>query len=95
MRGKLLITQIGYENNRDSLGGPIAKKKRTEKVSSDDRVTLKFDRYFWDLVTREIDNHPEWGVKSVPDFVRRAVDNELNTRKKSIDRKVIELRFKP
>ena len=73
----------------------MAKKKHIKKTSKDNRVTLKFDKDFWDHVTKEIDNHPEWGVKSVPDFVRRAVDNELNSRKKSIDRKVIELRFKP
>ena len=66
-----------------------------KKKPQDGRVTLKFDRDYWNLVKKEIDNHPEWGVKSVPDFVRRAVDNELNSRRKSTDRKVIELRFKP
>jgi hypothetical protein len=73
----------------------MTKKKHMKKTSKDNRVTLKFDKEFWDLVTKEIDNHPEWGVKSVPDFVRRAVDNELNARKKSMERKVIELRFRP
>jgi hypothetical protein len=66
-----------------------------KKTPKDNRVTLKFDKKFWDLVAKEIDNHPERGVKSVPDFVRRAVDNELNARKNSIERKVIELRLKP
>jgi len=73
----------------------MVKKKHMKKTPKDNRVTLKFDKEFWNLVTKEIDNHPEWGVKSVPDFVRRAVDNELNARKKSTDRKVIELRFRP
>jgi hypothetical protein len=73
----------------------MTKKKHMKKSPKDDRVTLKFDKGFWDHVTKEIDNHPEWGVKSVPDFVRRAVDNELNSRKKSMERKIIELRFKP
>jgi hypothetical protein len=62
-------------------------------LPKDDRVTLKFDKEFWNLVAKEIDEHPEWGVTSVPDFVRRAVDNELNARRKSTDRKMIELRF--
>ncbi len=73
----------------------MVKKKNMKKMPKDGRVTLKFDKEFWDLVANEIEKHPEWGVRSVPDFVRRAVDNELNSRKKSIDRKVIELRFKP
>jgi hypothetical protein len=72
----------------------MTKKKHMKKSPKDSRVTLKFDKGFWDLVAKEIDKHPEWGVKSVPDFVRRAVDNELNARTKSIDRKVIELHLK-
>jgi len=72
----------------------MTKKKHMKKSPKDNRVTLKFDKGFWDLVAKEIDNHPEWGVKSVPDFVRRAVDNELNARTRSEDRKVIELRFR-
>lgn len=72
----------------------MADKKHMKKSPKDDRVTLKFDKGFWDLVAKEIDKHPEWGVRSVPDFVRRAVDNELNARRKSMERKVVELRFK-
>ena len=72
----------------------MTKKKHMKKSPKDNRVTLKFDKGFWDLVAKEIDNHPEWGVKSVPDFVRRAVDNELNARTRSEGRKVIELRFR-
>jgi len=72
----------------------MTKKKHMKKSPKDNRVTLKFDKGFWDLVAKEINNHPEWGVKSVPDFVRRAVDNELNARTRSEDRKVIELRFR-
>jgi len=73
----------------------MTKKKHTKKSPKDSRVTLKFDKGFWDLVAKEIKKHPEWGVKSVPDFVRRAVDNELNARQRSTERKVIELHLKP
>jgi hypothetical protein len=73
----------------------MTKNKHMKKSLKDDRVTLKFDKGFWNLVAKEINKHPEWGVKSVPDFVRRAVDNELNARKKSTERKVVELRLKP
>jgi hypothetical protein len=69
----------------------MIKKKHMKKSHKDGRVTLKFDKGFWDLVAKEIDKHPEWGVKSVPDFVRRAVDNELNARHRLTERKVIEL----
>jgi hypothetical protein len=69
----------------------MAKKKHMKKSPKDNRVTLKFDKEFWDLVANEIDKHPEWGVKSVPDFVRRAVDNELSNRKRTVERKTIQI----
>ena len=72
----------------------MVKKKHMKKSSKDDRITLKFDKEFWNLIAKEIDKHPEWGVKSVPDFVRRAVDNELNSRQRLTERKVIELQLK-
>ena len=63
---------------------------KSEKTR-DDRITIKLDKNLWKIISDQIKLHPEWGVKSVSDFIRRAVDNELNTRKRISERKVIEL----
>jgi len=41
---------------------------------------MKFDKALWRRVENLVKSHPEWGIISVPDFVRRAVENEIKTR---------------
>ncbi|WP_156786005.1 ribbon-helix-helix domain-containing protein [Archaeoglobus veneficus] len=36
-------------------------------------VTLKLPEEFVDMVKRFIDEHPEWGYTSVPEFVKEAI----------------------
>jgi len=61
----------------------------------DDRVTLKIDRRLWKRIEQEIAEHPEWGVISVPEFVRRAIDSEFRNRKEEASNRVITLCFSP
>lgn len=61
----------------------------------DDRVTLKIDRPLWRKMEQEINDHPEWGIISVPEFVRRAIDSEIRTRKEEASSRVITLCFSP
>ena len=60
----------------------------------DTRVTLKLDRPLWNRIQELIEAHPEWGVVSVPDFIRRAVETEIKSRKEQSAR-VINLCFAP
>ncbi len=46
------------------------------------RATIKIERALWDKVNSLIRAHPEWGVLSVPEFVRRAIDSEIRSRGK-------------
>jgi hypothetical protein len=61
----------------------------------DDRVTLKMDRPLWNQIQHMIETHPEWGIISVPDFVRRAVDSEMRARMEQSSSRVITLCFAP
>jgi len=36
-------------------------------------VTLKLPKEFVDMVKRFIEEHPEWGYTSVPEFVKEAI----------------------
>ena len=60
-------------------------------VSKDDRVTLKIDKPLWKKIESLIKSHPEWGVISVPEFVRRAIDTEIRARKEAETSRVITL----
>lgn len=60
-------------------------------VSKDDRVTLKIDKRLWKEIESLIESHPDWGVISVPEFVRRAIDSEIRARKESGNNRVITL----
>lgn len=62
-------------------------------VSKDDRVTLKIDKKLWKKIESLIKSHPEWGVISVPEFVRRAIDAEIRARMESENNRVITLRL--
>ena len=63
--------------------------------SSDDRVTLKIDRKLWKTVDELIKSHPEWGIISVPEFVRRAIDSEIRARAEAENSRVVTLCFSP
>ena len=60
-------------------------------ASKDDRVTLKIDKKLWKEIESLIESHPEWGVISVPEFVRRAIDSEIRARKEPGNNRVISL----
>jgi hypothetical protein len=60
-----------------------------------EKKALKLKRETWNIIVDEIEKHPEWGMRSVPDFVRRAVDNELNLRLRILERKVIRINLEP
>gem|GEM_PF-1138818 len=66
-----------------------AKKKKLSRP--DNRVTIKLDPTLYRAVSSIVADHPEWGITSVSDFVRRAIDRELTLRSMSTDRKVIEI----
>ena len=54
---------------------------------------MKFDKALWKRVERIVKSHPEWGIVSVPDFVRRAVENEIKTRQEEDSNRVLTLCF--
>lgn len=76
-----------------SRGVNLTGRKKKKKLI-DERVTIKIDKSLWRLLSDKISKHPEWGIKSVSDFIRRAIDNELNVRLESPDRKVLEVRLR-
>lgn len=65
------------------------------RATKDDRVTIKIDKDLWHAIDVRIKEHPEWGMRSVSDFIRRAVDRELEYRSGSFDKKIIEIALKP
>ena len=67
---------------------------RKTKKQSDDRVTIKIDKKLWKTISDMIKHHPEWGIRSVSDFIRRAVDNEIGLRMRVSERKVIEINLR-
>lgn len=61
----------------------------------DDRVTMKVERQLWEEMDRLIQTHPEWGILSVPEFVRRAIDTEMRSRKDAEKSRTISLCLAP
>ena len=68
---------------------------RKNKAVVDDRVTIKIDRTLWKVITEQIENHPEWGMASVSDFIRRSVDRELDYRTMTAGQKMVEIQLNP
>ncbi len=66
-----------------------------KKTILDDRVTIKIDRGLWKVITEQIEKHPEWGMSSVSDFIRRSVDRELEYRTMTAGQKMIEIQLNP
>ena len=54
---------------------------------------MKFDKALWRRVESLVKSHPEWGILSVPDFVRRAVENEIKKREEEGANRVLTLCF--
>ena len=73
--------------------GEVWFTKSEKEKKTDDRVNIKLPRDLCKLISQKIREHPEWGIRSISDFVRRAMDNELRIRLGDIDRKVIEIRM--
>ena len=63
--------------------------------NKDDRITIKIEKDMWKVISKEIKNHPEWGVKSVSEFIRRAISNELEEKTSVTERKVLEIQLRP
>jgi len=61
----------------------------------DDRVTLKMDRALWKKIEELVKANPEWGLSSVSEFVRRAIDSEIRARKEEKGSRVITLCLAP
>lgn len=53
------------------------------------------DRALWERVQGLIDTHPEWGILSVPEFIRRAIDSELRHRMEADSSRTISLQITP
>ena len=66
-----------------------------KKAIVDDRVTIKIDRTLWKVITEQIERHPEWGMSSVSDFIRRSVDRELEYRTMTAGQKTLEIQLNP
>lgn len=62
-----------------------------DKSKKDKRITIKIDPSLWKAISAEIERHPEWGINSVSEFIRRAIDHEMIARKSNQDRKIIEI----
>lgn len=56
---------------------------------------MKFDKALWRRVESLVKSHPEWGIISVPDFVRRAVENEIKARREEESNRVVTLCLSP
>lgn len=68
---------------------------KKKKVVTDDRVTIKIDKVLWKVITEQIRRHPEWGMASVSDFIRRSVDRELEYRTLTAGQKMLEIQLTP
>ena len=49
----------------------------------------------WKIISRQIRDHPEWGARSVSDFIRRAISHELEAKTNVTERKVLEIQLQP
>jgi len=68
---------------------------RKKKAITDDRVTIKIDKALWKVITDQIEKHPEWGMGSASEFIRRSVDRELEYRTMTASQKMVEIQLTP
>jgi len=66
-----------------------------KKSKKDDRITIKIDRALGNAIGKMIQEHPEWGIGSVSEFIRRSLDREMEYRRSIGDRKVVEINLTP
>jgi len=55
----------------------------------DDRVTIKIDRALGVAIESRFRAHPEWGINSISEFIRRAIDRELEYRSHMSEKNVL------
>lgn len=67
----------------------------TGRESKDNRVTIKIDRALAEAIAAHIRDHPEWGITSVSEFIRRSIDRELDYRTNTSGKKVLEIKLTP
>jgi len=65
--------------------------EQQDAPKKDKRITIKIDPSLWKAISSEIERHPEWGINSVSEFIRRAIDHEMMARKSNQDRKIIKI----
>jgi len=65
------------------------------REDKDNRVTIKIDRALAEAISAQIRNHPEWGIASVSEFIRRSIDRELDYRTNISGKKVMEIKLTP
>ena len=82
-------------SNENAQRCEILPRKNARGPGKDDRVTIKIDRDMWRVISRQVRDHPEWGVKSVSDFIRRAIAHELEAKTSITERKVLEIQLRP
>ena len=68
---------------------------RPKKARRDTRVTIKIDRALGRVIEERVREHPEWGIASISEFVRRAIDHELQYREQIADTRILELEITP
>ncbi|MBE0518220.1 MAG: ribbon-helix-helix protein, CopG family, partial [Thermoplasmata archaeon] len=70
-------------------------KKKKSGPDRDDRITIKIEKEMWKVINKQIRDHPEWGVRSVSEFIRRAISHELEEKASVTERKVLEIQLRP
>lgn len=70
----------------------MAENQRTVR---DNRVTIKLDRALGEAIESSLKSHPEWGMYSISEFVRRAVDREMDYRIRISGQKVLNIDIIP
>ena len=68
---------------------------QTGQNARDDRVTIKIDRALGVAIESRLRAHPEWGINSISEFIRRAIDRELEYRSQMTDKNVLGLEITP
>ncbi|GEM_PF-1328558 len=68
---------------------------QTGQKARDDRVTIKIDRALGVAIENRLVAHPEWGINSISEFIRRAIDRELEYRFQMSEKKVLGLEITP
>ena len=65
------------------------------RESKDSRVTIKIDRALAEAIAAQIRDHPQWGITSVSEFIRRSIDRELDYWTNTSGKKVLEIKLTP